>query len=110
MNFSRIMLYFRFTKHAFHSTDEVVLTGQPTSQSSTWGHGLAEHAVDGDTNGIYGMESCTHTIGSLMLIESLFLNIMYIFIVDIGSSLIILVKHELDLCNFLTNVYIIHLT
>ncbi|XP_072023131.1 uncharacterized protein [Amphiura filiformis] len=42
--------------------NEISLIGKPTSQSSTHAsQGTSDHAVDGNTNGYYFSESCTHT-------------------------------------------------
>ena len=45
-------------------TDPIPLIGQPSNQSSTHDgprSGTADKAVDGDTDGNYYQDSCTHT-------------------------------------------------
>ena len=42
------------------STDHIAV-GKPATQSSTRFNGVASRAVDGDTNGVYGAGSTTHT-------------------------------------------------
>ncbi len=42
------------------STDHIAI-GKPATQSSTRFNGVASRAVDGDTNGVYGAGSITHT-------------------------------------------------
>ncbi|XP_072023130.1 fucolectin-like [Amphiura filiformis] len=43
--------------------NEISLIGKPTSQSSTHdaSQSISDHAVDGNTNGYYFSDSCTHT-------------------------------------------------
>ena len=46
------------------TSSEIDLTGLTPTQTSVHGGGVPERAVDGDTNGNWGGNSCTHTSSS----------------------------------------------